>query len=87
VLVAVAVLQRPNNELKAVQLTGQGFSLDEQVMLPRSADETRKMLLELSPALRGDDALVREELGRAAKRAFRLFTGKRAAVVPVVVKV
>ena len=35
----------------------------------------------------GDDALLREELARAVKRAFKLYTAKRAPVVPLVVKI
>jgi ribonuclease J len=57
------------------------------VLLNRVADEARSLFLQLSPQLRGDDALVREELTRAVRRAFKLFTAKRPLVVPMVVKV
>jgi len=85
---AVIVLQR--DTLKLVggpQLSGQGLSLDEQVILPRVAQEARALFEELSIQLRGDDALVREELTRVVRRAFRLYTSKRPLVVPMVVRV
>jgi ribonuclease J len=85
---AVVVLQRDNQKLVAgPQLSGQGLSLDEQVMLPRVAQEARTLFEALSPQLRGDDALVREELTRAVRRAFKLYTSRRPLVVPMVVRV
>jgi len=85
---AVVVLQRDNQKLVAgPQLSGQGLSLDEQVILPRVAQEARTLFEALSPQLRGDDALVREELTRAVRRAFRLYTSRRPLVVPMVVRV
>ncbi|SEU15975.1 ribonuclease J [Stigmatella erecta] len=87
-VVAVAVIDRASLALMAgPQLTGQGLSLDEQALLPRVAEEARALFLQLSPQLRGDDALVREELTRSVRRAFKLFTNKRPLVVPMVVKV
>ncbi|MCP3101906.1 ribonuclease J [Myxococcus sp. K15C18031901] len=85
---AVVVLQRDTQKLVAgPQLSSQGLSLDEQVLLPRVAQEARALFEELSPQLRGDDALVREELTRVVRRAFRLYTSKRPLVVPMVVRV
>ncbi|NMO15826.1 ribonuclease J [Pyxidicoccus fallax] len=85
---AVVVLQRDNQKLVAgPQLSGQGLNLDEQVLLPRVAQEARSIFEELSPQLRGDDALVREELTRAVRRAFKLYTARRPLVVPMVVRV
>jgi ribonuclease J len=88
VVAAVVVLQRDNQKLVAgPQLSGQGLNLDEQVLLPRVAQEARSLFEELSPQLRGDDALVREELTRAVRRAFKLYTARRPLVVPMVVRV
>ncbi|MCY1016324.1 ribonuclease J [Pyxidicoccus sp. MSG2] len=85
---AVVVLQRDNQRLVAgPQLSGQGLNLDEQVILPRVAQEARTLFEALSPQLRGDDALVREELTRAVRRAFKLYTSRRPLVVPMVVRV
>ncbi|WP_163996072.1 ribonuclease J [Pyxidicoccus caerfyrddinensis] len=85
---AVVVLQRDNQKLVAgPQLSGQGLNLDEQVILPRVAQEARTLFEALSPQLRGDDALVREELTRAVRRAFKLYTSRRPLVVPMVVRV
>lgn len=87
-VVAVIVIQRDTLALLAgPQLTGQGLSLDEQVLLPRIAEEARTLFLQLSQVMRGDDALVREELTRSVRRAFKLYTSKRPPVVPMVVKV
>jgi ribonuclease J len=85
---AVVVLQRDTQKLVAgPQLSGQGLSLDEQVLLPRVAQEAKSLFEELSVQLRGDDARVREELTRVVRRAFKLYTAKRPAVVPMVVRV
>ncbi|WP_434387941.1 ribonuclease J [Melittangium boletus] len=87
-LVAAVVIQRANLEvLSGPQLTGQGLNLDEQVALPRVAQDARELFLEMSRELRGDDARVREELVKAVRRAFRLHSGKRPVVVPMVLKV
>lgn len=88
IVVAAVVIDRASLSLMAgPQLSGHGLSLDEQVLLPRVADEARNLFLQLSPQLRGDDALVREEVTRAVRRAFKLYTSKRPLVVPMVVKV
>lgn len=85
---AVVVLQRDTQKLVAgPQLSGQGLSLDEQVLLPRVAQEAKGLFEEMSVQLRGDDALVREELTRVVRRAFKLYTSKRPLVVPMVVRV
>jgi ribonuclease J len=87
-VVAAVVIDRASLALMAgPQLSGHGLSLDEQVMLPRMAEEARSLFLQMSPQLRGDDALVREEVTRAVRRAFKLYTAKRPLVVPMVVKV
>ncbi|MFY1824611.1 ribonuclease J, partial [Myxococcus fulvus] len=85
---AVIVLQRGTQQLVGgPQLSGQGLSLDEQVLLPRVAQDARALFEEMSVQLRGDDALVREELTRVVRRAFRLYSSKRPLVVPMVVRV
>jgi ribonuclease J len=87
-LVAALVIDRASLSVMAgPQLTGQGLSLDEQVLLPRVAEDARAFFLEMSPQLRGDDARAREELARAVRRAFKLYTAKRPVVVPMVIKV
>ena len=87
-MAAVVVLRRDTQApVAGPQLSGQGLSLDEQVLLPRVAQEALALFQELSPQLRGDDALAREELTRAVRRAFKLYTAKRPLVVPLVVRV
>ncbi len=87
VVAALAIDRSSLALLAGPQLSGHGLSLDEQVLLPRVAAEARSFFLQISPQLRGDDALVREELTRSVRRAFKLFTAKRPLVVPMVVKV
>jgi len=87
-ILAALVINRDNLSVMAgPQLTGQGLSLDEQVLLPRVADDARTFFLQMSPQLRGDDAMAREELARSVRRAFRQYTAKRPVVVPMILKV
>jgi ribonuclease J len=87
-LVAAVVIDRDSLSLMTgPTLTGHGLSLDEQVVLPRVADEARTLFLQMSPQLRGDDARAREELARSVRRAFKQYTSKRPVVVPMVLKV
>ena len=88
IIAAAVVIDRDTLSLMAgPQLSGQGLSLDEQVLLPRVAEEARTYFLQMSPALRGDDAHVREELARSVRRAFKQYTAKRPVVMPLVIKV
>ncbi|WPB74838.1 ribonuclease J [Archangium violaceum] len=88
IIVAVLVIERASLSLLAgPQLSGQGLNLDEQVLLPRVAEDARAFFLEMSQQLRGDDARAREELAKAVRRAFKLYTSKRPVVVPMVLKV
>jgi ribonuclease J len=68
-------------------LIGRGLSRQETAALDVVAAEARQLLDELSPALLGDEALVREELTRAVRRAMKQRTGKRPTVLATVVKV
>lgn len=84
---AAVVLERTSLSVVAgPQLTGQGLSPDELVVLPRVAEEARALLLQLPLSLRADDARVREELARAVRRALRQYTPRRPVVVPMVLK-
>jgi ribonuclease J len=86
-VVAAVVLERTSLSVVAgPQLTGQGLSPDELVVLPRVAEEARALLLQLPLSLRADDARVREELARAVRRALRQYTPRRPVVVPMVLK-
>jgi ribonuclease J len=88
VVAAAVVLRRDTQALVAgPQLSGQGLAPDEQGVLSRVAQDARALFEALNPVLRGDDALVREELVRAVKRAFKQHTSRRLLVVPLVVRV
>jgi ribonuclease J len=86
VVAAVAIDAARGLLLKGPTLLGRGLSLDEQAQLARAEQDARALFLELSPALYGDDAMVREALEQAARRALKALTAKRPNVVPVVVR-
>jgi ribonuclease J len=86
-VVAVVVLDRSTGALvNGPTLHGRGLTDTEMGLLPRAGNLCREMLLELSPAVRSDDALVKEELTRGVRRTFKESTQKRPTVLPVVVK-
>lgn len=86
-VVATVVLSRTDNSLlTGPQLVARGVGPEEESLLPRIAETARALFLELSPPVRGDDALVKEELVRSVRRAFKVTTGRRPAVMPVLVR-
>lgn len=87
VVLAAVVINRDTGAIVAgPQLTGSGLSPYEDHLLMHASQEASTALAEISPALRADDAFVKEELARAIRRTFKQHTGKRPAVVPMVVK-
>ncbi|MBX5482555.1 MAG: ribonuclease J [Myxococcaceae bacterium] len=67
-------------------LEGRGLSREEALFLPDVAVDARQTLETVTRALLGDVAFVREELTRAVRRAMKQRTGKRSAVLPIVVR-
>ena len=65
-------------------LEGRGLSREELAHLPEVALDARAALDAVSPQMLGDDAFVREELVRVVRRAVKARTGKRPAVLPLV---
>ncbi len=65
-------------------LEGRGLSREELAHLPEVALDARAALEAVSPQMLGDDAFVREELVRVVRRAVKARTGKRPAVLPLV---
>jgi ribonuclease J len=45
------------------------------------------MLEELTPAVRGDDAFLRESLVRVTRQIFRQRAGRRPLILPLIVRV
>ncbi len=75
-VVAVVVLRLGGAEvLHPPVLSGHGLQGDELAALPLAAENARDALAALSPAMRGDDARVREELIRVVRRVFRQLLG------------
>ncbi len=86
-VMAVVVLQHGSGRvLHAPTLQGHGLQADELGALDLAAENARQALSELSEAMRGDDARVREELIRATRRTFKQLTGTRPTVFPLIVR-
>lgn len=87
VLCAAVVLDAGRRQVvSGPHFTHRGLSREEIGALEHVGRDAREALASLSPSLLGDDALVREELSRAIRRGLRQRTGKRSAVLPMVVK-
>lgn len=86
-VVAVLVLQAGTHKLlSGPHLRGQGLANDEQAFLPLAAEHAKASLLEISAAMLGDDALVRETLVQSVRRTFKQLSGRKPPVLPLVVK-
>jgi len=68
------------------RLSGRGLTRDENQVLLDSAEEVLAQLEALSPALRADDALLRDEVIRVVRGIFRERTGRRPLVLPLLLK-
>lgn len=87
-VVAVVVLQIGSGKvLNGPVLQGHALQADEMAVLPLATENARLALTELSEAVRGDDARVREEIIRSTRRAFKQLLGTRPTVIPMVLRV
>lgn len=87
-VVVVVVMELGSDRVRsAPTLTPLGLTDEELAALPLAAEGARLALRELSPAMRGDDERVREELVRGVRRVFKQLLGSRPLVVPIVVRV
>jgi ribonuclease J len=68
------------------RLSGRGLTEAEEGVLHSGLEDVQALLEEVSPALRADDAWLREELVRVVRRVFRERTGRRPPVVPLLFK-
>ena len=88
VVVAAMAYDRARGQIvSGPTLEGRGLSKAESAILAEAASEARALLSEISPELLADESFARDELARAVRRAFKQRTGKRPAVIPVVLKV
>lgn len=86
-VVVIVVLQAGTHKLLwGPHVSGQGLANDEQAFLPLAAEHARASLLEISPQLLGDDALLRDTLTSAVRRTFKQLSGRKPPVLPLVVK-
>ena len=67
-------------------LSGRGLAPAEEAELGRVATSALAMLEAVSTSLRGDQTFLREELGRAVRRAFKQHLGRKPMVVPIVIR-
>ncbi|HZJ56124.1 MAG TPA: ribonuclease J [Myxococcaceae bacterium] len=87
VAVVVTVSRDTSAYLGTPQLVGRGLTRDEERVLESAALDLVPMLEELSPAVRGDDAFLREALVRVTRRVFRERVARRPFVVPLIVRI
>jgi ribonuclease J len=69
------------------QLVGRGLTRDEERVLESAALDLVPILEELTPAVRGDDAFLRDALVRVTRQVFRDRVARRPFVVPLIVRI
>jgi ribonuclease J len=87
VFAAVALAAGSGRVMAGPHLVGRGLPADEEAMLPLAAEAAKTSLLEISEILRGDDALVTEQLLSGIRRVFKQLSGRRPNVVVQVLRV
>ncbi|MBL8954144.1 MAG: ribonuclease J [Myxococcaceae bacterium] len=87
VFAAVALEAGSGRVVAGPRLTSRGLPSDEDALLPLAAQAARANLLELSEILRGDDALVVEQVTAGIRRVFKQAAGRRPTVVVQVLRV
>jgi ribonuclease J len=87
VAVVVTVSRDSGAYIGQPQLVGRGLTRDEDRVLESASLDLVPMLEELSPAVRGDDAFLREALVRVTRQVFRERAGRRPLILPLIVRV
>jgi ribonuclease J len=88
VVAAALVVTRDSLQvLSGPHLSARGVSREEEVRLGAVAQIARSLLDEISRERRGDEAFLREELGRSVRRAFKQELGRKPTVIPLLVYV
>ncbi len=87
VFAAIALAAGSGRIMAGPHLVGRGLPADEEAMLSIAADAARASLLEISEVLRGDDALVTDQVLSGIRRVFKQLSGRRPNVVVQVLRV
>ena len=87
VAVAVTVSRDTGAYVGLPQLVGRGLTRDEERVLESAALDLVPLLEELTPAVRGDDAFLREALVRVTRQVFRERAARRPLILPLVLRV
>jgi len=88
VVAVVATVSRDTGAyIGSPQLVGRGLTRDEELVLESAALDLIPMLEELSPAVRGDDAFLRDALVRVTRQVFRDRVSRRPYILPLIVRV
>lgn len=84
---AVVVMQVGSGKiLHGPVLHGQALQGDEMSAMPLATEGARKSLDDLSPAMRGDDVRVREEIIKGVRRVFKQLLGTKPTIIPIIVR-
>ncbi|MGZ6077928.1 MAG: ribonuclease J [Myxococcaceae bacterium] len=87
VAVAVTVARDTGAYIGLPQLIGRGLTRDEEGVLASAALDLVPLLEELSPAVRGDDAYLREAMVRITRQVFRERAARRPVILPLLLRV
>jgi ribonuclease J len=87
VAVVVTVSRDTGAYIGLPQIVGRGLTRDEERVLESAALDVVPMLEELTPAVRGDDVVLREALVRVTRQVFRDRVGRRPFIVPLIVRI
>jgi len=87
VAVALTISRDSGAYIGLPQLVGRGLTRDEERVLESAAPELVPLLEELSPAVRGDDAFLREALVRVTRQVFRDRVARRPLILPLLVRI
>jgi ribonuclease J len=83
---AVVVMQVGSGKiLHGPVLHGQALQGDEMAAMPLATEGARKSLDDLSPAMRGDDVRVREEIIKGVRRVFKQLLGTKPTIIPMII--
>ena len=85
--VAVTVSRDTGAYIGTPQLVGRGLTRDEEGVLASAALDLVPLLEELSPAVRGDDAFLREALVRVTRQVFRERAARRPVILPLLLRI
>ncbi|MDQ3262556.1 MAG: ribonuclease J [Myxococcota bacterium] len=86
VIVAAVVVDGSGRIVGGPTFEGRGLAMEELAHFPKAGEAVLRELQSVSTQLLADEAFLKFELAAAVRKVFRTVSGKRAAVVPVVVR-